>query len=174
MNSAWHRANVLGDNDLVAAGADVSNGRLWVTANFIRGPKSGLPLFRDIGGSAHESQVGAVWLADVASGCRFAVFCGDAAVTRAQMATFLARAGLEPVGGQRFSDVAPGAPHAGHINATAAARITSGCDSGGRRFCPGAPVTRDQMATFLARAFRLSGSFWRATPTTMSPTPAPY
>jgi hypothetical protein len=40
------------------------------------------------------------------------------------------------------------------IEALAASRITSGC--GGGNFCPDAPVTRGQMAVFLARALGLN------------------
>ena len=41
------------------------------------------------------------------------------------------------------------------INKVAAADITRGCDSTGAQFCPNQPVTRGQMATFLARALDL-------------------
>ncbi len=42
-------------------------------------------------------------------------------------------------------------PYEGEINAVAAAGITVGCAEG--RFCPNDPVSRGQMASFLARAF---------------------
>lgn len=156
MASSGHRANVLGTYDLVAAGVVVRNGRLWVTVNFLRGPASGFPLFRDVGGTVHEWRIGAVWLEDVASGCRFSDFCGTAEVSRAQMATFLARAlELAPVAGQSFTDVDPASPHAGNINAITKAGVMDPCDAQGPRFCPDDPVTRAAMATFLARARKL-------------------
>jgi hypothetical protein len=40
-----------------------------------------------------------------------------------------------------------------YIEALAASGITAGC--GGGNFCPGSPVTRDQMAVFLAKALGL-------------------
>lgn len=85
------------------------------------------------------------------------------------MAAFLARArGLEPVTTVRFADVAPLSEHFGNINAIAEAGITSGCDPDGPLYCPEDTVPRGQMATFIARAFALSGSFWSVQPTTMS------
>ena len=60
----------------------------------------------------------------------------------------------EPATG-RFEDVDAGSVHAPAIAAIAAAGITRGCDAAGPRFCPDQPVTRAQMASFLARALNL-------------------
>lgn len=80
-------------------------------------------------------------------------YCPDQSVTRAQMASFLARAFELPGGAPgRFSDTA-NSPHAENIDKLAAAGITAGCGQG--RYCPDRPVTRAQMATFLARALKL-------------------
>ena len=80
-------------------------------------------------------------------------FCPDDPVTRAQMASFLVRAfDLAPGAPAGFEDVAPGGVHSGSIDALAAAGITAGCSDDPLRFCPRDPVTRGQMATFLARA----------------------
>ncbi len=66
------------------------------------------------------------------------------------MATFLARAlELTPTT-PFFSDVGPGT-HSGNIGAIAAAGITTGCGVG--LYCPFGAVTREQMASFLSRAF---------------------
>lgn len=79
-------------------------------------------------------------------------FCPDAPVTRGQMARFLAQALQLP----RASD--PGfVDDRGHtfeddIARIAAARITRGCTAAGDRFCPDAPVSRGQMAAFIANA----------------------
>ena len=83
-------------------------------------------------------------------------FCPEGPVTRAQMASFLARAfGLEaPEGSPEvvFSDVGEGV-HTDSIYALAASGITVGCASEPEaRFCPGRPTTRAQMASFLNRA----------------------
>ena len=55
-----------------------------------------------------------------------------------------------------FVDVDPGSVHAANIDALAAAGITRGCATQPLRFCPGQPVTRAQMATFLTRALDLA------------------
>ncbi len=82
-------------------------------------------------------------------------FCPDRSVSRAEMATFLTRAfDLEAADAAGFADTA-GDAHAANIDALAAARITVGCDTDPLRFCPDKPVTRAEMATFLARALGL-------------------
>ncbi len=86
-------------------------------------------------------------------------FCPDSPVTRAQMATFLARAfrlpSVPPAG---FADVGEGNIHLPGIAALAAAGITSGCAVEPARYCPGRATTRAQMATFLTRALRFGGA----------------
>ena len=82
-------------------------------------------------------------------------FCPDRSVNRAEMATFLERAfDLEPADPAGFADTA-GNFHEANIDALAAARITVGCLSDPLRYCPDQPVTRAEMATFLARALGL-------------------
>ena len=103
-------------------------------------------------------------------------FCPDESVTRAQMATFLARAlELEPAPPAGFADTA-GNVHKANIDALAAASITAGCATDPPRFCPDQAVTRAQMATFLVRAFDVvvgpavgvTGRFDRLTPASCS------
>ncbi len=55
---------------------------------------------------------------------------------------------------QTFNDVPIGNPQHQFIEALVAAGITAGCGSG--NYCPGNPVTRGQMAVFLAKALGLS------------------
>jgi hypothetical protein len=52
-----------------------------------------------------------------------------------------------------FGDVPTSHPFFQHIEALAASEITGGCDA--ENFCPNAPVTRGQMAVFLAKALGL-------------------
>ncbi len=109
--------------------------------------------FSDVIGSAFENDI--AWLATVGitGGCGGGQFCPSAAVTREQLASFLARAlDLPPSGTDFFTDDDTSA-HEGDINRLAASGITGGCADG--RFCPGAPVTREQMASLLARALGL-------------------
>ena len=79
-------------------------------------------------------------------------YCPHKSVTRGQMATFLVRAfdlsDADPAG---FTDTT-GHLFQAQIDALAAARITAGCATDPLRYCPDRPVTRGQMATFIARA----------------------
>ena len=91
----------------------------------------------------------------ITSGCKAAPpeFCPDRSVTRAQMATFLVRAFNLEDGDQafEFTDIA-GTTHEENIRRLASVGVTAGCATEPLRFCPDAPVTRGQMATFLVRA----------------------
>lgn len=112
--------------------------------------------FRDVAG-AHASDIRALAAAGVTRGCNPPIndrFCPSSAVTREQMATFLTRImNLPSVRGNRFRDVT--GTHAANINALAASGITRGCNPPtNARFCPSEVVSREQMASFLARALR--------------------
>ena len=113
--------------------------------------------FTDVDPSGvHATGIEALFAAGITVGCGREPrrFCPDQPVTRAQMATFLARAlNLEAPSGS--ADVDPSGVHATGIEALFAAGITVGCGREPRRFCPDQPVTRAQMATFLARALNL-------------------
>lgn len=58
-----------------------------------------------------------------------------------------------PPGTATFDDVPTGHPFFPFVEALAASGITGGC--GGGSYCPGAPLTRGQMAAFLAKALGL-------------------
>ena len=105
--------------------------------------------FIDITGSVHEADIDALVAQGITFGCSVDHFCPDDPVTRGQMASFLTRALLLPVGPDLFVDDA-GSLHEPDINALASSGITVGC--GPSLFCPDAPVTRGQMAAFLHRA----------------------
>jgi hypothetical protein len=115
--------------------------------------------FDDIAGSTHEASIGALAASGITGGFPDGTYRPGASVTRGQMATFLARGfDLDASSVVRFRDIA-GTTHAPGINATATAGIAGGYSDGTYR--PGAPVTRGQMATFLARSLDLIG---RTTP----------
>ncbi|MDE0370250.1 MAG: S-layer homology domain-containing protein [bacterium] len=79
-------------------------------------------------------------------------FCPDQTVNRAQMAAFLVRAfNLPAAPAFGFVDTL-GNTLQTQIDALAAAGVTAGCGLNPLRYCPGKPVTRAEMATFLARA----------------------
>ena len=100
-----------------------------------------------------------VWLAQegITLGCADFSFCPGRPVTRAQMASFLARAlDLEPPQQQAgFVDVDSSGVHGANIEALFAAQITAGCSQQPLSYCPHRPVTRAQMASFLAGALDL-------------------
>jgi spore germination protein YaaH len=128
---------------------DVGRWELWdeLAQNF-----SALP-FSDIDDSPFWIEI--VWLyeAGITGGCGGGRFCPTQGVKRGEMASFLVRAlDLPPAGGDYFIDDETSI-HEDSINRVAEAGITFGC--GSSRFCPGATVRRDQMASFLARAFSL-------------------
>ncbi len=138
--------------DRYCPGDFVSRGQM---ATFIARAKDLTPVadgpFSDVGG-VHAPNINAIAQAGITAGCETGLYCPNDFVTRAQMATFLARAeNLAPVADGPFSDV--GGVHAPNINAIAQAGITAGCETG--LYCPNDFVTRAQMATFLGRALGL-------------------
>ena len=116
-----------------------------------------LTVFGDITGHRFVNEI--LWLAEegITRGCAAHSHCPSNPVTRAQMATFLARAlNLEaPPQPAGFADVDPSSAHAANIEALYAQQITTGCTQDPLAYCPSNPVTRAQMATFLARALNL-------------------
>ena len=109
--------------------------------------------FIDVRGSAFVNDI--VWLvaSGITTGCGGGRFCPRALVTREQMASFLARAVALPAATHdHFGDDA-GSVHEADINLVAEAGIAVGC--GATEFCPRQQVTREQMASFLARALGL-------------------
>jgi Lysyl oxidase/S-layer homology domain len=94
-----------------------------------------------------------VFEAGITGGCDVLAYCPGASVTRAQMAMFIDRAMLLAQTDEDFFTDDEGITGEGSINRLAAAGITGGCAP--NRFCPTAPVTRGQMASFLARALGL-------------------
>ena len=105
------------------------------------------------------------WIEDLAGrgitgGCGGGNYCPAATVTRAQMAAFLLKANQAPgyvppaCTGMVFNDVpCTGGLFDPWIEDLAARGITSGC--GGGAYCPGAAVTRAQIAVFLTKTFSL-------------------
>ena len=118
--------------------------------------------FVDDNGSVHQNGIEAVAAAGITVGCNPPAnnrYCPGDDVTRAQAATFLARArNLGDDGVDYFVDD-DGHTLEGGINRVAAAGITQGCNPPANdRFCPDRSLTRAQMATFLVRALDISHS----------------
>ncbi|MFA9446035.1 S-layer homology domain-containing protein [Egicoccus sp. AB-alg6-2] len=106
--------------------------------------------------AGHSHRAGIEGLADlgVVKGCSATRYCPETAVTRAQLATILAKALDLPAGTHPFTDAGP--THSANIGALYAAGITDGC--GRRSFCPDQPVSRAQLAAMLQRALELPES----------------
>ena len=110
--------------------------------------------FSDVAGFEYE--IAWLYREGITGGCTATQFCPRNPVTRGQMAAFLNRALGLPGTTTDFFDDDDGTTFEGDINRLAAAGITGGCDT--RRFCQNANVTREQMASFLTRAFGLPSS----------------
>jgi hypothetical protein len=111
------------------------------------------PSFPDVAGSTHEPAVRAVAASGITSGDLRGLYRPSDTVTRGQMAAFIARAEHLDLdaGGPSFGDIG-GHAFEREIRAVAAAGIANGSNG---NFNPTAPVTRGQMATFLANALGL-------------------
>ena len=158
----WALASVATDGGLLVtsvlepATTSSIDGALAVTRFF--GDESGR--FVDDDGSVHEANIEAVEARSITSGCdadNAALYCPEDPLTRAQMASLLvAGASIPPA-----PDLGPfvdddGNLHEPNIAAIAAAGVTLGCDATDPTlYCPEDEVTRDQMASFLVRAFGL-------------------
>jgi hypothetical protein len=115
--------------------------------------------FADISGSVHAADINSIAASGITRGCNPPSnnhFCPEQRITRAEMASMLARGlGLAGVVEGPFTDLG-NSVHTADINAIAAAGITSGCNPPDNdRFCPYEYVTREQMASLLARALDL-------------------
>ena len=107
----------------------------------------------DWSGSGFAADIAWLYAAGFTEGCAPELFCPLRSVSREQMASFLARArNLPEPSGDFFTDD-ESSPHEHDINRLATQGITTGCSPG--RYCPGGMVTRQEMASFLARAFNL-------------------
>lgn len=119
-----------------------------------RGDVPGKGRFFDVRPSnTHFDAVEGIAAAGITKGCTRAAYCPKPSVTRAEMASFLARTlGLSPVDADQFDDIDHTGSHRRNINAVAKAGVTQGCGDGSA-YCPDDFVTRAEMATFLKRAF---------------------
>jgi hypothetical protein len=161
MASDGHRANILDPRVTeIGIGIVTRDGRRWQTQVFrlpVRATAGtiGTAGFQDVPlGSTHSAAVASLVSNGITQGCAPGRFCPSQRVTRAQLATFLARAlELPPRDPAAFRDVTSAHPHAGAIGALSAAGVVNGCARD--RFCPDDTVSRAQMASLLTRAFAL-------------------
>lgn len=112
--------------------------------------------FVDDNGSTHEGAINAIAETGLVRGCNPPTndrFCPDRSITRAEMATILARVGGWPaVETSTFVDIASSV-HRAAIDTIAARDVTRGCNPPvNNLFCPEKPVTRGEAASLIARA----------------------
>jgi zinc D-Ala-D-Ala carboxypeptidase len=130
---------------------------LVVSATLGAPTASAAATFTDVADSPFAADIEWLAAAGITAGCTAERFCPGDPVTREQMASFLVRMfELPPTAVEPFTDVAASG-HRTQINRLAAAGITGGCAPD--RFCPRGLVTREQMASFIARA---AGLPWTA------------
>ncbi|MGH3442035.1 MAG: S-layer homology domain-containing protein [Nitriliruptorales bacterium] len=114
--------------------------------------------FTDDDRSIHETAVNALAAVEVVSGTSPGRYRPDAAVTRGQLASFLVRTHRHRTGEELTSSADhfrddDGTTHEGDINAAAEAGLVAGREDG--TYGPNDPVSRAQMATFLARGLEI-------------------
>jgi parallel beta-helix repeat protein len=118
--------------------------------------------FRDDDASVHEGDIEFIAARGVTNGCNPPandLYCPDRAVTRGEMAAYLARSADVPERAKPAFDDESATIFAQEIRLIARAGITKGCNPPENSlYCPNANVTRGQMAAFLTRAFSLSAS----------------
>ena len=145
-------------NDLYCPSDQVTRGQM--AAFMVRAfdlTDSGAAAFTDDDTSIFEADIEKLAHAGITRGCNppaNTMFCPDDSVTRGQMAAFLVRAlNLTESGAATFDDDDSSIFEA-DIEKLARVGITKGCNPpSNTNFCPDDPVLRDQMATFLARAY---------------------
>jgi hypothetical protein len=118
-------------------------------------PAATADYFTDDAGHASEADINRVAQAGIASRCAPARFCPDRRITRAQVASMLARALALPAATQDFFDDDNGTQFEGDINRLTEAGVSSGC--GARTFCPAQQVTRGELMALLHRALTVPG-----------------
>ena len=123
-------------------------------------PACAVPVFADVpAASPFCPFVEELARRQVVTGCGGGLYCPQAPVSRAEMAIFVLRT-LDPAlsppacGVPVFADVPASSPFCRWIEELARRGIAAGC--GGGDYCPTAPVTREQMAVFIAVGFGLS------------------
>ncbi len=120
-----------------------------------------VPVFEDVPEShPFAGDIRWMWSEATSRGCDPPAndhYCPDRAVSRGEMAVFLARVLDLTEPGRGFADVPE--PLADAVGRVAAAGITRGCNPPANdRFCPDRPVTRGEMAAFLVRGFGIDAT----------------
>ncbi|MDE0138256.1 MAG: D-alanyl-D-alanine carboxypeptidase [bacterium] len=143
---------------------DLSGNDLCVPRSMVESlPSTGVgtcSVFVDAMGNTHEAALEALAGRGILDGTECAAgICPNDAIKRWTMAVWLVRAidGREPpaVSTSRFADVDTDDWWLPYVERLAELRITAGCAVQPFRFCPDRAVSREEMASFLKRAFAL-------------------
>jgi glucose/arabinose dehydrogenase len=119
-------------------------------------PSASAGSFADVPAGPFAGHIERIAELGIATGYPDGTFGPANPISRGEMAVMLMRA-LDLASGPEsgtFSDVPDGLFFTGAVEAIAAAGITTGCGDG--KFCPFDQVLRDQMASFISRAFGLA------------------
>ncbi len=125
-----------------------------VMADALSLPPTEFEHFSDLEGSVHAGRINALAEAGVTRGCGGGAFCPDEPVSRAELATLLARGFALAEAPERFFADTRGV-HAPAIDRLAAVGIAAGCGDPLTAYCPEQPVLRWQAALFVGRALQL-------------------
>lgn len=138
---------------LFCPGDPVSRGQMAsFLARALSLPASTKDWFTDDDGNTHEANINKLADAGITLGLGGGLYDPDGFVTRAQMASFLARAFSLPTSVTNWFVDDDGSTHEQNINRLADSGITLGCSGADPTiYCPANLVTRGQMAAFLYR-----------------------
>jgi hypothetical protein len=147
-----------GGADQLASAAEAAEASTLVVDHPSGGPVPCTLAFGDVvPGSTHAEAICRLTESGIVKGLDAVTYGPSRPVTRAQMASFLARAlDLTPRDGTTFPDVDPTSVHARSIAAIGEAGITIGRRDG--TYGPNEVVSRGQLASFLTRALDLPAS----------------
>ena len=134
MRSDGHRAQILGRFNMVGVGIErLRGGQMYVTVNFLLGPLSDFPLYRDADNSPDERAIGSLFVRNAIRGCYSDRFCPGATASRRYAAIGLNRV-TRSYAATRFLDKRCG--------------TSSSCRNG--------EITRAELAGMVAYALRMS------------------
>ncbi|WP_339824090.1 5'-nucleotidase C-terminal domain-containing protein [Paenibacillus sp. FSL R7-0163] len=124
--------------------------------------------FADINGHWAKSSIDLLASKLIVSGTSNDTFSPSQSITRAEFAALITRSlGLATANGETtFKDVNPSAWYADAIRTAAEAGLISGYTNGS--FKPGSPITRQEMASVLAKAIKYTGKTLNADPAALA------
>lgn len=111
--------------------------------------------FRDVAYNVHFNSIAMLALDGVTNGCEEGLYCPSDLVMRGQLATLLAELFDLPDTDESYFDDLQGHTHMNGVNRLAEAGIVVECESSLTAFCASSPVSRADVAVYVARAMDL-------------------